>query len=669
MKQIPFFLKLIIPCLSFLFFACNVIEEKKINFTKVKTIAGINREFGEPFGVAFDKQGTLYVSDGERGKIDRVLPDGKVETVTDKLQTPSAIAFDKEGFLIVADSGASAIKRVNITNGEVILLAGVENQKGFADGETLQAIFNAPIGLAIAKDGKIYVADTYNDKIRLIENGKVSTLAGSERGFADGSGTEAKFDTPCGLAIWNDGSLLVADTGNRRVRRIEPNGNVSTLAGNGEQDWADGFPLQAKMVEPTAVTVDKFGAIYITDGNSIRVIGKRFFPFLETISNDRRGISDGQIKQAKFNRPSGLAFDKSGNLFVADSENQLVRVFTSENLGKEISKEEIAKLRYTAEEFRGLQSARWTYNPPDAKRDIAGTLGEIRGEIIEDKQVWFHNGLDIAGGYGEKTYFIRSEKVLKPLAVENFRGLRELLRMPTIGYIHLRLGRDKDDKPFEDNRFQFNQTDGKLTDIRIPRGTKFEAGEAIGTLNSFNHVHLIAGRIGAEMNALDALSFPNIQDKIAPIIEKISLFGENWNPIETEKPNQRIKLSGKIRIVARAFDQMDGNAARRKLGVYQLGYQILKDDKTPLSEPKWTISFEKMPEMEFVKIVYAAGSQSGYTPETIFNYIVTNELNIDTARENHLDLNQFESGNYILRVLVADFFGNVSTQDIQFEIE
>jgi sugar lactone lactonase YvrE len=675
----------------FTLFSCNSLEEKKINHSAVRTIAGIHREFGEPFGLAFDQNGTLYVSDGESGQIKRVSMDGKVETVTDKLQTPSAIAFDKDGFLVVADSGASNIKRVNVINGEVTIVAGAENRKGFADGESSKALFNAPIGLAVTNDGKIYVSDTYNDKIRLIENGRVSTLAGSEKGVTNGIGAEAEFDTPCGLAIWSDGSLLVADTGNRLIRRVEPNGNVTTLAGNGEPDWADGFPLQAKMVEPTALTVDKFGAIYIADGNSIRVIGKRFFPYLETISNDRRGIADGKVRRAKFNRPSGLAFDKNGNLFVTDSENQLIRVLTDSNLGKDISKDEITKLRYTAQEFPTLQPPRWPYNPPDAKRDVAGTLGEIRGEIRDDKEAWFHNGLDIAGGYGEKAYFIRTEKVLRPIASENFGGLRELLRMPTIGYIHLRLGRDKDDNPFGDSRFQFErdagglinadsvdksgkitgqqfQAPGKIVGIRVPRGTRFEAGDALGTLNSFNHVHLIAGRSGAEMNALEALVFPNIEDKVAPIIEKVTLFDENWNPVETEKPNQRIKLSGKIRVVARAFDQMNGNAARRRLGVYRLGYQILKDEKTPLFEPKWTISFQNMPDSEFVKIVYAKGSQSGYTPETIFNYIVTNELGFDSAKENFLDLNQMDSGNYILRVLASDLFGNTATSDTSFEL-
>lgn len=642
---------------------------KKINIhSQTNTFAGLNREFGEPYGIAINKKGEIFVSDGDAGKIFRLSKEGKIDLVTDKLNTPSAIEFDKDENLIIADSGSSTIKRLNVINGEITTIAGVENKRGFVNRDAAQSLFNAPIGIAVAQDGKIYVADTYNDKIRLIENGHVSTVAGDSRGFHDGKGGEALFDTPCGLAILPDGSLLVADTGNRRLRRIEPDGNVTTVAGTGEPDSVDGFPLQAKFVKPTSVRINENGAVFVTDGNSIRAIGNRVLPFVETISGTRRGLADGNLRKSQFNRPSGITFDANGNLFVTDSENQLIRVLTGENLGKQIQPEEGAKLRYSAEEFRLLQPARWTFNPPDAKRDVAGTLGEVRGEVKDDDQVWFHNGLDIAGGYGEKAHLIRSEKVLEPMAAEDFGGLRERLRLPTIGYIHLRLGRDKDDKPFGDDRFQFVRENDKIINIRVPRGAKFEAGEAVGTLNSFNHVHLIAGRVGAEMNALDALIFPNISDKIPPKIEKVSLFDENWSPIETEKGNQRIKLKGKIRVTAQAFDRMDGNPERRKLGVYKLGYQLLKDEKTPLLEPKWTISFAKMPDTDFVRLVYAKGSKSGYTPETIFDYIVTNEVLGDKGQENYLDLNGLENGNYILRVFASDLFGNTTIEDISFEL-
>ncbi len=648
---------------GFFLLAHNLSGEKlPLSLTTVKTIAGTNREFGEPFGIAY-KNGETFISDGENGKIWKITSWGAVSMFAENLATPSAIAFAKNGDLIVADSGSHTIKNIN-AKGEISTIAGIENKSGLTDGESKKALFNAPIGITIFEE-KIYVADTYNDRIRVIENGKVKTIAGSEKGFADGE--KAKFDTPCGLAITKTGELIVADTGNRRLRVIQKDGKTFTFAGNGEQDLIDGLPNKAAFVQPIAVAISQFGVIYVADGNAIRVIGRRLFPYVETINNHKRGFIDGKLLNASFNRPSGLAFDSIGNLLITDSENQVVRTVTDGSLGSETKAETIEKMRFTAEEFRKLGEPRWTFDPPDSKREIAGTLGEIRGEKTEitgGKQTWFHNGLDVVGGYGEKARFIRSEKVLRPIAAENFGGLRELLRMPTIGYIHLRLGRDKDDRPFEDNRFQFEKNDEKLIGIRVKRGVKFEAGDAIGTLNSFNHVHLIAGRSGSEMNAIEALILPNLSDSVSPTIEKISLFDENWQPI-VESP--RIKLISKTRIAVRSYDQMDGNASRRKLGVYRIGYQILQEDKTPLGEPNWTISFAKMPDEETVNLVYAKGSQSGYTPETIFDYIVSNEVNPLSVKENFFDASKLNAGNYILRVFSADFFGNIATKDIEFE--
>jgi len=647
-------------------FSCGVIKEKQKPFTKVLTFAGISERFGEPFGVAVS--GTdVFVSDGEQGKIWLIQRNGTRLLFSEGLNTPSSIAFDKNSNLIVADSGSHTIKKIN-PKGIVEILAGVENQPGFADGDADHALFNAPIGIAVSEN-KIFVADTYNDKIRIIENGKVSTLAGSERGFADSEiASSVKFDTPCGIAVKN-GKIIVADAGNLRLRMVDEKGSTSTLAGNGVQDSIDGNLFDAGFVAPLAVAVGNFGEIYVSDGNSVRVIGRRFFPVVETISDAERGFSDGNLSGSKFNRPSGLAVDESGNLFVADSENQVVRVFTGDDLGTEISKGGRKKLKTSAEEFRTLGEPRWPFDPPDKKREIAGTLGEIRGEISkEDDAAYFHNGLDIAGGYGETARFVRAEKVLRPLAVQNFSTLRELLQMPTLTYIHVRIGRDKNDKIFDDKRFQFSfETNGKLKGVRVPRGTKFEAGERFGTLNSMNHVHLIAGRSGAEMNALDALRLPDISDSIAPVIEQIALFDQNWQPVtETKSRNPRIMLSGNTRIVVRAFDRMDGNADRRRLGVYRLGYQILNADKAPLTEEKTTISFAFLPNSESVRLVYGEGSRSGATGETVFNYIVTNEIDGRNASESFFDASALQSGNYILRVFAADYFGNKTVSDIEF---
>ncbi len=670
-----FVVKILISVVFFALFggvSCSRINRPAFTpVDRTRTIKNDKEKLGEPFGIAV-KGGEIYVSDGATGKIWRVSNNQTFTLVSDKFDTPSGIAFDQNGDLIVADSGTHTIKKLNTANGATEIIAGIENRKGFADGSAETALFNAPIGVAVSEN-KIFVADTYNDKIRVIADGKVLTLAGSSQGFADSEqGFAAKFDTPCGLAVWGD-KLLVADSENRRVRVVETkgemNGKTWTLAGNDTKDSIDGSLYQASFVAPTAVTVDSRGAIYVADDNSIRVIGKRLFALVETLTNTKRGFADGSLRQSKFNRPSGLASDEAGNLFVGDAENQAVRVLTGSESGVAMTAEQIANSRFTSEEFRNLQPPRWAYNPPEKKREIAGTLGEIRGELVDaNSNVRFHNGLDIVGDYGETARFVRTEKVLRPTATENYATLRELIRLPALGYIHIRLGRDQNDKSFDDSRFQFSRDEsGKLKNVRVPRGAKFRAGEAIGTLNALNHIHLIAGASGAEMNALDALRLPDVSDKIAPTIEEVSLFDENWQSLdETRNDDARIKLNGKTRIVVRAYDRIDGNAERRRLGVYKIGYQILREGETPLSEINWTISFERLPDAEAVKFVYAVGSKSGATGETVFNFIATNRVNGGEFREDFFEAQNLENGDYVLRVFAADFFGNITSKNINF---
>lgn len=642
----------------------------------VRTVASIDSGAGEPFGIVWTKNGT-YITDGNTGSLTSSKADGSLSTVT-MLQTPSGISAMPNGDLFVVDSEDHTVVKIDST-GKKEIFAGTPGVSGSDDGSS--ASFNAPTGIAVTKDGTVYVADTYNDRIRVIKDRNITTLAGGTRGFADGIGTQAMFDTPLGLAMWED-RLLVADAGNRRIRVVEPDGRVWTLAGTGAGDITDGLPSVASFVRPTAIAVSPDGIIYIADGNAIRAMGRRSFRYVETIAGGRRGFADGHALTAKFDRPSGIAVDDQGRLLVADSNNGLIRIiepFPSEPSvvkdGKENAKSEPAVVTgginnkpISAEEFRSLQPPRWPYDPPEAKRDIAGTLGEIRGEIVDDNSsVWFHNGLDIAGAYGETARFIRSEKVLDPISTENFGTLRELIRLPAVGYIHIRLGRDSSNRPFGGQKFIFsNEIDGKLNGVRVRRGTKFNAGEPIGTLNPMNHVHLIAGPAGSEMNALNALTLPGVSDSIPPVVENVKLFEESWTEIETTRGNERIKLSGKTRIVAKAFDRMDGNPDRRRLGVYRVGYQVFQGQ--PSQDVNWTITFDRNPPSEAVRTVYAKGSKSGATGETIFNYIVTNRLNANGFGEDFLDASTLAPGAYTLRVFAADYFGNQTSKDIQFDV-
>lgn len=627
-------------------------EPAPINYTRVTTIPG-PPEVSEPFGLAV-KDDVIYFSDGDTGTIRKFSADGTTTTIASGLNTPSAIAFLSNGELVVADTGSHTIKKVS-ESGEVSQVAGIPGTIGSNDGPTSSATFNAPIGIAVAKDGSIFVADTYNDRIRVIRDDVVSTIAGNKRGFGDGVGTSASFDTPLGLAMLGD-ELLVADSGNARVRVVEKSGVVSTLAGGNERDLIDGGLGSARFVNPTAISVSDRGAIFIADGNAIRVIGRRSLPLVETLAGDQRGFENGELRVSRFNRPSGLAISSAGAVYVADSDNRVVRVISDDNNGPSA-----ASFKPNADPLP--LATRWPFDPANNPREIAGTLGEIRGEVKPDgKPVWFHNGLDIAGAYGEATKFIRDEIVLDPHSAENFGTSRELLRLPLIGYIHLRLGRDKDDRIFGDQRFQFERdVSGKLIGLRIPRGARFAAGDAAGTLNAMNHVHLIAGRMGREVNALAALQLPGVSDSIAPVIEDVSLVTVEGTSVV---PGKVVNLAEKVRIVVRAYDRMDGNSERRRLGVYRVGYQLFANG-APLAEIEWRLGFNRSPSNESVRLAYADGSKSGYTPDTVFNYIATNRVDGEDAREDFLDTTELAPGRYTLRVFAADYFGNTASKDVE----
>ncbi|MGH9855525.1 MAG: gluconolaconase, partial [Blastocatellia bacterium] len=326
-----------------------------------------------------------------------------------------------------------------------------------------------------------------------------------------------------------------------------------------------------------------------------------------------------------------------------------------------------------ASDIRNAVAPRWPYDPPQAKRDVAGTFGEIRGELLPDHDAWFHNGLDIPGPYGETARAIFSERVTQPMAVEGAGGGRERLRLPLIGYIHLRVGRDQRDQPignFQNGAITFRRDEqGQVIGVRVRRGTRVNAGDAIGALNWQNHIHLIAGPYGEESNPLAALQFPGLLDTVAPTIESVAIGNEHGETIfdsaKGVKGAKPVSISERARIIVRAYDQVDGNPKHRRLGVYRLGYQLLRADGSPAAgfeQPRYNVVFDRLPAgPDLIKFVYAEGSQSGYQGRTIFGYVVTNVSRGGLAREDFLS--QIAPGDYTLRVFAEDFFGNQTRRD------
>lgn len=691
--------------------------------TAVVTLAGIGPQIdaraakglSDPFGVAADADGNLYVTDGaggrlyrvnnsllmERGRLSRLkdwleIPSASEESqlslLTDKLDLPSAVAVAPDGSILIADTGAHTVVRVDAKSGVESVVTGKSGESGSKDGAATEARFNAPVGVAVGKDGTIFVADTYNDRIRKIApDGNVTTLAGGDGpGFADGRGSGAKFDTPCGIAVAEDGLLLVADTGNHRIRAVSLLGEVTTVAGTGEATERDGKLLEAAFNEPTAIAVTGRDEFYVADAaaSSVRFCklgnapAKRppaalsfDAPGVYTVAGGfPAGLNDGALALVRLNRPTGIALAAKNLLVFADSGNGRLRAFVPQDakLGHQ-SRPDAARI--AAEKMRAAVPPRWPFNPPDAKREIAGTLGEIRGEIAPGRDAWYHNGLDIPGAYGETVRAIYSERVSLPLAVEGVGGPRERVRLPLIGYIHLRLGRDQNDQPLGMQGVSFRYDEkGRIVGVRLRRGTRINAGDAIGTLNSLNHVHLIAGPTANEVNALMALELPRFVDTVPPVIEGVRLVNEQGATLESPKTSraQAVPALGRLRVVVRAYDQADGNAAYRRLGVFRAGYQVLKADGTPApgyAEPRFNIVFDRLPaDPRTVALVYAEGSQSGYTGRTIFDYIVTNVVRDSTAHEDWFDTAALPPGEYTVRAFVEDFFRNRTTRDVKIAV-
>ena len=242
---------------------------------------------------------------------------------------PAGIALDESGNIYVADAFNNRIRKMTPA-GVVKTLAG-SGKEGFADGTGLQAVFNGPSGIAIDGDGNIYTAEWKGHRIRKITPaGVVSTLAGSGKaGFADGTGAEASFNTPEGVALDSKGNVYVADARNNKIRKISPSGVVTTVAGSGKKDFMDGAGAEATFSYPFGVAVDGVGNVYVADSgnNLIRKITPT--GSVSTFAGSgKSGADDGYGLATSFNTPWGVAVDGVGNVYVADSGNNLIRKIT-----------------------------------------------------------------------------------------------------------------------------------------------------------------------------------------------------------------------------------------------------------------------------------------------------------------------------------------------------
>jgi len=315
--------------------------------------ASIPAEFRNPFGVAVDSSGILYVADSSNNRIRKITPAGVVTTITitgdgttAQFNFPDDVAVDSSDNLYVADSGNHRIRKITFTTTNNVVTAAVTTIAGSgtatkddADPDhatATTATFNAPSGVVVV-GGNVYVADKGNNRIRKIavDNagvvGAVTTIAGTGTAGKADTGTDANgnevvgtFNGPQGIAVDPSGeNLYVAGTVSNTIRKVLiSTGAVSTIAGTADtQGHQDATGTAATFNLPTDVAADSDGNLYVADARNccIRKIviwtGKvtTFAGLAET-----PGIEDGPAATARFHSPSGVAVDSSGNVYVAE---------------------------------------------------------------------------------------------------------------------------------------------------------------------------------------------------------------------------------------------------------------------------------------------------------------------------------------------------------------
>jgi sugar lactone lactonase YvrE len=300
-----------------------------------------------PFGVAVDASGDIFVADTRNNRI-REASGGVIKTVagnggygysgdggpatTAELANPAGIAIDASGDLFIADTGNNVVREVKLSTGVITTVAG-DGSYGYTGdhGPATSAELANPTGVAADALGNIFIADTYNNVIREVAGSLITTIAGTGNTGYSGDGgpaTSATLTDPSGVAVAASGSLFVADSGNNVIRKLV-SGVITTIAGTGNAAYSGdgGQATGASLDFPFSVAVDSSGNIYIADSddNAIREVSGSV---ITTVAGN--GISGyngdhGPATAAELSFPFGVAVSTSGNLFIADNANNVVR--------------------------------------------------------------------------------------------------------------------------------------------------------------------------------------------------------------------------------------------------------------------------------------------------------------------------------------------------------
>jgi sugar lactone lactonase YvrE len=293
-----------------------------------------------PYGIVSDASGNFYVADFGTSVIHRITSDAYISTYAGSINTgainatgttasfksPAGLAIDASGNIYVADKGNHLIRK--IAPGAIVTTLAGSGSIGSVNDTGTVASFNSPSGVAVDASGNVYVADTDNNLIRKITPaGVVTTLAGSGSiGSVNDTGTVASFNGPSGIAVDASGNVYVVDTDNNMIRKVTAKGVVTTVAGSGNHAFANGTGTAASFNKPIGILLDGSGNIYIADSgnNVIRKIDAG--GVVTTFSGAGiQGSANGPGEYAYFYYPSAMTFDLAGNMFVSDTDNNMIR--------------------------------------------------------------------------------------------------------------------------------------------------------------------------------------------------------------------------------------------------------------------------------------------------------------------------------------------------------
>ena len=621
--------------------------------------AAAQAQFADPYGIALDPHGALYVSDaGATDRIRVLRTDGTVATLAGgsegfqdgqgaaaRFDTPSGLALDATGNLYVADTGNHAIRKVT-PDGVVTTLAGT-GAPGWRDGPGAQAQFDGPMGVAVDAAGRVIVADAYNDRIRAIApDGTVTTLAGGPApGDVDGPGAHARLDTPCAVLVDGQGRIVVADTRNDALRRVDAAGNVTTLASAA----LDG-PLKWPLHRPVSLARGKDGALIV--GTLAGIVTK--------VDADGTPHTLFGADEHGFVRPTGLAVGHESRLLVADAASSRLHVLAP--LAPASAARIDGALGPAPDRPLPDAGGRWPLRPQLAWHEVVGTIGEDRGDGKGESRDHFHDGLDVRGDVGQEVVAIAAGKVSNPLATYGFGTINEGLSVDSLAYVHMHVGRGAHGAALDPARFvPVHDETGKLVRMRVRRGARFAVGDVLGSINQMAHVHLWMGVSGYGLNPL-RLGLRDFVDTVAPSIGTIEVRDDADARLMKREAGRLLLPRGELSLVVDAWDQVDGNLPRRRLGLYSLGVQWLRADGTPVAgfeQPRTAIEFARLPGDELVKDFYA--DKSGITvqgsSETHFRYRVGRAPG-QASVEAPFSTAALAPGDYTLRVVAKDFSGN-----------